>query len=333
MARKTSRPVRAALAQWPTMGDADLLTAADVQLMQGLAQRVWAARPELLNSDASYGELAWNWGRGHASDGKTWLRHLWFSGPELVAWGWAQLPHQSRRSDGSVRDVTSAYLIYQVHPDHGGLLDEVIGWYHGVTPGIERTVVAQAADEFALRRWSAHGYETDPAALGDTGSWTQLNVRDLNDLEQPALPDGFQFRNADEVGPQAAAQAHVDAWAPSAYTVQAYEGVRQTAAYRADLHVLVEAPDGTLAASAIMWLDEVNRTAEFEPVGTHPEYRRRQLGRALLLHGMHLARAAGAAQMTVACKGAPGLPAARGLYYSVGFQKFSRDIPLIKTAS
>ncbi|HEY3904024.1 MAG TPA: GNAT family N-acetyltransferase [Streptosporangiaceae bacterium] len=313
------------------MGDADLLTAADVQLMQGLAQRVWASRPDLTDSDASYGELAWNWGRGHASDGKTWLRRLWFSGPDLVAWGWAQLPHQTRRSDGSVTDVTSALLQHQVHPDHRELLDEMIDWYHGVTPGIERGVVAQAADEFALKRWSAHGYETDPDALGDTGSWTQLNTRDLNDLEQPALPGGYQFRNADEVGPQAAAQAHIDAWAPSTYTLEGYEGVAQTPAYRGDLHVLIEAPDGTMAASAIMWLDEVNKTAEFEPVGTNPDYRRRGLGQALLLHGMHLARQAGASHMTVACAGAPGRPAARGLYYSVGFQPFSRDVPLIKT--
>jgi GNAT superfamily N-acetyltransferase len=313
------------------MGDADLLTAADVQLMRGLAQRVWAVRPDLTNSDASYGELAWNWGRGHASDGKAWLRRLWVSGPELVAWGWAQLPHQVRFSDGSVTDVTRANLVYQVHPDRSELLDEVIDWYHGVTPGIERKVVAQAADEYALKRWSAHGYATDPAELGDTASWTQLNARDLNDLEQPSLPDGYQFRNADEVSRQAVVRVHIDAFAPSTYSAQGYEGVRSTPWYRSDLHVLIEAPDGTIAASALMWLDEVNKTAEFEPVGTHPDYHRRGLGRALLLHGMHLARQAGANHMTVACAGAPGRPAARGLYYSVGFQLFSRDIPLIKT--
>ena len=52
---------------------------------------------------------------------------------------------------------------------------------------------------------------------------------------------------------------------------EGYEGVRRTTAYREDLHVLVETPDGTMAASTIMWLDEANKTAEFEPVGTHPE--------------------------------------------------------------
>ncbi|MDH6108295.1 ribosomal protein S18 acetylase RimI-like enzyme [Kitasatospora sp. MAP12-15] len=315
------------------MANFELVTAADVHLMQGLAQRVTAARPDLVNADASFGELAWIWGKGHAADGHSWPRRLWFSGGELVAWGWASLPRRVRRSDGSVKDVTGAYLAYQVHPDHSGLVDEVIDWYDSTAPDVERTVIPCAADEFALTRWAAHGYRTDPAALGDDGSWTQLNERDLIDMEQPVLPDGFRFRTADEAGAEAAVQAHVDAWAPSTYTAEGYLGVRQTAPYRGDLHILVEAPDGTMAASTIMWLDDANRTAEFEPVGTHPDYRRRGLGRAMLLHGMRLARAAGAAQVTVACLGAPGHPAARGLYYSVGFRKFTRDAPLIKTAT
>ena len=315
------------------MTSLELVTAADVRLMQGLAQRVTATRPDLVNSDASFGELAWNWGKGHAGFGASWRRRLWFSGGELSAWGWARLPLQVRRSDGSVKDVTGAHLTYQVDPDHAGLLDEVIDWYDGTAADLERTVVPSAADESALRRWAAHGYETDPASLGDAGDWTQLNVRDLTDVEEPVLPDGFRFRTADEAGPEAAVQAHLDAWAPSTYTAESYEGVRRTAGYRGDLHMLVEAPDGTMASSTIMWLDEANRTAQFEPVGTHPDYRRRGLGRALLLRGMRLARAAGAAQMTVACLGAPGHPQARGLYDSVGFREFTRDAPLIRPAA
>src|SRR3984957_17368501 len=220
------------------------VTAAEVQLMQGLAQRVTAVRPDLISADASFGELAWNWGKGHAGDGESWRRRLWFSGAELVAWGWAFLPRQVRRSDGSVTDVTGAYLAYQVHPGHAGLVDEVIGWYDGTAARLERTVPPSAADELALKRWAAHGYESDQAALGDAGSWTQLNERDLTDIEEPASPDGFRFRTADEVGPEAAVQAHLDAWAPSTYTAEGYQGVRQTAAYRGDLHVRVGAPTG-----------------------------------------------------------------------------------------
>ena len=312
------------------MANFELLTAADVQLMQGLAQRVTATRPDLVNADTTYGELAWIWGKAHASYGATWPRRLWFSGGDLVAWGWAQLPHQVQRTDGSVKDVTGANLTYQVDPEHAGLVDEVIDWYDGVAADLERTVIPTAADEFALKRWAACGYETDPSSLGDTGDWTQLNQRDLIDLEEPVLPEGFRFRTADEAGAQAAVQAHLDAWAPSTYSAESYEGVRQTAGYRGDLHVLVEAPDGTMASSTIMWFDEANKTGEFEPVGTHPDYRRLGLGRAMLLHAMQLAQAAGATHSTVACKGAPGHPAARGLYYSIGFQELSRDAPLIK---
>jgi hypothetical protein len=52
----------------------------------------------------------------------------------------------------------------------------------------------------------------------------------------------------------------------------------------------------------------------------------------MLLHGMRLARDAGATHMTVGCYGAPGLPAARGLYYGAGFRPVTRDVPLIKPA-
>jgi hypothetical protein len=69
----------------------------------------------------------------------------------LVAWGWADLPHHVRRSDGSVQDVTGAYLGYQVHPDQAELVDEVIDWYDGIAANLERTVMPRMADEFALR--------------------------------------------------------------------------------------------------------------------------------------------------------------------------------------
>jgi ribosomal protein S18 acetylase RimI-like enzyme len=315
------------------MTDSELLTDADIPLMQGLAQRVTAIRPDLISAGASYGELAWVWGKGRDSYGATWPRRLWFSGDELVGWGWAFLPYQVRRNDGSVRDVTGASLSYQVHPDHIELVDQVIEWYDGVAAGLERTVLPTTAEEFALTRWAAHGYETDTDAVSDTGDWTQLNQRNLTDVEQPVLPDGFRFRTADEAGPEAAVRAHLDAWTPSAYTAQSYADVRQTAAYRGDLHVLVEAADGTMASSTIMWLDEANKTVEFEPVGTHPGYRRRGLASAMMLHGMQLARAAGASHATVVCLGAPGHPAARGLYYGIGFRELSRDAPLIKTKS
>jgi hypothetical protein len=84
----------------------DLVTAGDVRLMQGLAQRITATHPELVNSDASHGELAWVWGKGHATDGHAWRRRLWFDEDELVAWGWAA--RRARSIEATVRWGTCA---------------------------------------------------------------------------------------------------------------------------------------------------------------------------------------------------------------------------------
>ena len=310
----------------------DDLAAGDVRLMQGLAEKVTAVRPDLVVEGATLGELAWVWGKGHAALGETWRRRLWFDGDDLVAWGWAQLPYQVPRSDGSVSGSRGAYLAWQVHPERAELLDEIVEWFDGQAPGADHFVTPTQADAAAITRLTAHGYVLDEKNAGDDGDWHQVNRRDLAGVEEPVLPGGFRFRNADQVGPEAAVRAHVDAWHPSTFTARAFEGVRATWPYRGDLHVLVEAPDGTMASNAIMWLDEANRTAEFEPVGTHPGYRKRGLGRALLLHGMRLAREAGADEMTVACLGAPAHQAARRLYYSVGFAPFTRDAPHVRRA-
>lgn len=82
-----------------------------------------------------------------------------------------------------------------------------------------------------------------------TGFWAQSNVRELADVPEPVLPKGFRFLAAEDVSVADAVKAHRDAWYPSSFTEAAFERVRRTWPYRADLHVLIEAPDGTLAAT------------------------------------------------------------------------------------
>jgi hypothetical protein len=48
--------------------------------MQGLAHVSPPYRLDLVNSEATFGELAWNWGEGLARDGASWPRRLWFRG-------------------------------------------------------------------------------------------------------------------------------------------------------------------------------------------------------------------------------------------------------------
>lgn len=311
------------------------LGTAQVRLMQGLAQEVTILRPELLEGGATVGELAWVFGKDRLALGHTWRHRLWYRADgsgRLDAWAWVHLPHQVTRSDGSTAASHSADLVWQVHPDHPELLDEMLDWYAEQAPEFDRSITPQDADADMLARLPAYGYTPDMDAGGDGGDWHQFNRRPLTNLSEPHLPAGFRFRTAADVGPAAATRAHIDAWHPSKFTEISMAGVQSAWPYRHDLHVLIEAPDGTLVATAIIWFDCVSRTAEFEPVGTHRSYRRRGLATALLWHGMHLARDAGAHTMLVACVGSPLRVAARELYYGVGFEPFARDVPYIKRA-
>ncbi|WP_379068439.1 GNAT family N-acetyltransferase [Mesorhizobium sp. UC22_110] len=304
----------------------------DLRLMQGLAQQVTALRPELLNADATVGELAWVWGKDFDVLGPFWRQRQWLVGGKLAAWGWVHLPYRIPRGDGTFRQATAANLIWQTHPDQPELLHEILDWYDMVADGVDRLLTIQSADTNAQAIVPGHGYVFDTEAGADDGSWVQFNRRELTDLPEPVLPAGFRFLTAEDVSRVDAVKAHRDAWQSSSLSEAAFARVQGTWPYRADLHVLVEAPDGTLAATAIIWLDAATQTAEFEPVGTHGDFRRRGLGTALQLHGMHRAKAVGAGHMLVACLGAPAHVAARNMYYGVGFRALTRDLPQIKVA-
>src|SRR2546430_16411083 len=92
-------------------------------------------------------------------------------------------------------------------------------------------------------------------------------------------------------------------------------GPSKTWPYRPALNGVVRGRDGTLAATTIIWLDERNGTAEFEPVGTHQGYRRLGLARSLLRYGMQRAAPAGATGVPVACRGPPASTATPAAAY------------------
>lgn len=308
------------------------LGATELRQMQGLSQQVAAVRPELLNSEAGVGELAWVWAKEFDTLAPYWRHRMWFVEGQLVAWAWLCLPYSVARDDGTFRQSKVASLTWQTLPDQRALLGEILNWYAEVAGGVDRVLIAQSADVQAHSVVGAHGFELDVEDAGDDGDWVQLNTRDLVGIPAPELPEGFRFLTAKDVSPAEAVKAHRAAWHPSRFSETAFERVRQTWPYRADLHVFIAAPDGELVASAIMWLDDVAKTAQFEPVGTHRYFRRQGLGKALQLYGMQQARAAGADRMLVACQGAPAHPAALNLYTGVGFRALTRDVPYMCAA-
>lgn len=92
-----------------------------------------------------------------------------------------------------------------------------------------------------------------------------------------------------------------------------YRHIQTAPLYRRDLDIVAVAEDGSVASFCTMWFDDVSRTAYIEPVATVPAHRKRGLGKAALLTGLHRLKRRGC---EVAFVGGYSVPA-NALYFSV----------------
>jgi GNAT superfamily N-acetyltransferase len=92
-----------------------------------------------------------------------------------------------------------------------------------------------------------------------------------------------------------------------------YHHIQSAPLYRRDLDIVAAASDGSIASFCTLWFDDVSRTAYLEPVATVPAHRRRGLGRAVMVEGLHRLKRMGC---QVAFVGGYS-QAANALYFSV----------------
>lgn len=105
-------------------------------------------------------------------------------------------------------------------------------------------------------------------------------------------------------------------------TAAMYRAMMDAPTYRRDLNLIVCAPDATFAAFCIMWYDDINRVGQFEPVGCHPDHRRKGLTSAMMMEGLQRLRNLGATHALVATS--RHNQAANALYESLGFRSTDR---------
>jgi ribosomal protein S18 acetylase RimI-like enzyme len=163
--------------------------------------------------------------------------------------------------------------------------------------------------------------------------WDDIMKRSLSEsFPESRLPDDFTIRSAtmDDYEQLAAvrnASFGLD-WTAELYRDQ----VMRKPGYWPAREIVAAAPDGRVAAFTVIRLDAVNRIGQFEPVGTHPDFQRQGLARALMLHALRVMQRQGMQTATVGHDATN--VAARELYRSLGFWKkyetlgyrrFSRD--------
>ena len=145
-----------------------------------------------------------------------------------------------------------------------------------------------------------------------------LTRRRIDKVSPPELPEGYSLRTVSGVEEAAAvAELHAAGFG-SSWTPELYRRVMESPGYSPDRELLVEAPDGTLAAFCVIWPDEINQTGYFEPVAVHPAHRRLGLGRALMRAGMQAMQDWGMEHAEVMFE--EGNPGSGKLYLGEGFE-------------
>jgi len=182
------------------------------------------------------------------------------------------------------------------------LLKEVLGWqgYQRVTrPGEQEIQHRLSLAKPLLERMTVDGY-------------TIRAMRDGLELLERCYASGLGFHDDDI---QVARKNRDNpVW---------YHHIQSAPLYRRDLDLVAVAADGSVASFCTVWFDDVTRTAYFEPVATVAAHRRRGLGKALLIEGLHRLKEMGCLVAFVSGYS----ERANALYFSVMGEEFDVSEP------
>lgn len=93
--------------------------------------------------------------------------------------------------------------------------------------------------------------------------------------------------------------------------------------YRAELDLVIECNNGDVVAACTVWYDESINIGMIEPVGTHPDYHGKGLGKAIVTDALKRLAKLSADYAYVESFG----DVRNQFYSSVGFKSFNKDIP------
>lgn len=165
------------------------------------------------------------------------------------------------------------------------------------------------------------------ACQSDVGenSWSKVFMLLSAEAEATTqrLPEGFTIRPlAGETEVDGYVQLHRSAFQSKNMSPEWRQRTLRQAQYRPEVDLVIEAPNGELAAFCICWFSQTGfddqPAGQIEPLGVDEKYHRHGLGRAILSEGIRRLRALGAKQVFVETDNYRD--AAMALYEAVGFR-------------
>jgi GNAT superfamily N-acetyltransferase len=253
-------------------------------------------------------------GRTRAGGGLThpggiqwWLRELWREDrDDFAAYVWAD----DAEALGAFALVDGDFVVAE-RIDGGPTAIGQITWLEAELRANGRSAIEfhVAAGDPIRDQLQQHGY-------APSGSELELLADTSTEPARARLPERFRFGSLLDVSDDAYIDGHRAAWSdkrPSPYRRELHDAVKRMPGFRPELVTIAIAPDDTVAACCIGWLDERSATLEIEPLGTHRDYRRLGLAHAIVKEVQHRAWANGARHVLVWNDPATN-PAAYGLY-------------------
>ncbi|MBN1120327.1 MAG: GNAT family N-acetyltransferase [Anaerolineae bacterium] len=284
--------------------------------------------PQFLIDTYTLTGYSWNW------DVRRWAGHRYY-GHFRQSWRRSDYVRVWENKAGEIVGVVhnEGDVPYnpwvEIHPDYRHLEDEMIAWaesaYTGRKKDGKRTLEIFVFEEDTHRQ----------SVLADRG-WAKTEHSEVirrmpyAPLEEPVtIPEGYKLRSLVPGEADAANwvtitrrvfQPDCDLTALDSGPYRVFQ--EESPWYQHDLHIVAETPDGSLAAFAGFSVEPTNHMASLEPVGTHPDHRRRGLASAVIREGL---RRLAAYDVEVVYVGTGGdmLPANK-LYESLGFTDVKR---------
>lgn len=228
-----------------------------------------------------------------------------------------------------VVDPTYNQLIFEIRQgtDYAQIGAEMIAW--------GATVLAEADSDAIRSNCRADNHERISLLTGQgfvADSFVNLHfARQLSEpIPEPQLPPGFTIHHVtDEGDVERMVELHQAAFGTQNMTIDYRLAMMRVPEYDPTLDLIAVAPDGKWVSFCMGSIsEEENRQAGrkmgwLDPVGTHPDFRRRGLAQALLLTGMLRLKERG--MKAVGTNTAESNAAMRRTAESVGFRETSRS--------
>jgi GNAT superfamily N-acetyltransferase len=174
----------------------------------------------------------------------------------------------------------------QIDYEYRFLEDEIFNWIENNPWGNKGRISAMVYDWDSQRQalLTKRGYQ-------NLGAIEDVRIYDLTQTYPPVvLPPVYRITSLAEYGNYTERiELENRVWGVSLDEAW-FRGKSSAPSYSFDWDLLVVLPQDCLAAYCLVWLYPLNQTAEIDPLGTHPDYRRRGLSWALILESFRRMR-------------------------------------------